>query len=563
MEHFEYQDLLNRLQETDGLSRYFRFLHETTLELINNLELNDLLKAIINRAAELVNTTHAYVYLLDPGATHMTLTQGIGLFQGIRFTLQRGEGLVGRVWDTSQTMLVNKYCEWEGRVTHRPFHEIRAALGVPLVAESQVIGVLGLVYLEDDRYFYETELNMVGQFAELASLALANAKLYERAKNELLVRKKMEKSLRRTEATHRALLDAIPDTLLRINRERNLLSCKVGSNPFLNGPIKDHIGGKLESIFPEEVIPFFYQAITTVFDSGKMQEFECQTKSQEGLHDWEVRVVAGGDDEAMIILRDITERKQAEAKVQEAKRALAGIEKLISLATISGGIAHEINQPLTSIKFAADSMLFWLSHDQKIEQEELFDYIKDISAQASRIDNIVSQICSIQKEQNLTGFAPCNLNGAVEAALRRLSPQLRLQGINVKKNLARKLTLVRGNLMILDQVIGNLLTNSIQALGKKDKSDREIFITTRVKDKVILEIQDNGLGIETDALDKIFDPFFTTKTYQENIGLGLFFAYGIITAYGGQLSAFNHKGGGATFQIEFPLIDTTERKGGT
>jgi len=561
MEFRDYHDLLDRLHEPNELKRYFRFLHETTLELINNLELNNLLTAIVNRAAELGNTKHAFLYLLGQEEDIVTLTVGIGLFKNKTFQIKKGEDMVGKVWETGKTMLFNNYCEWEGHSTDPLFDNINSVLGVPLKVNSEVIGVIGLMHLENDRIFCEEELNMLSQFAELAALALANAKLHDTVKKELAERKVIEKALRRSEAIHRALLDAIPDTLLWVNREGGLLGCKAGVKNLLDINIEDYIGRSIYDLFPGEVTPFFRSAISAALDIGIIDEFECRVNTLGGWKDWEVRVVTGDDDEALVIIREITDRKLAEAKAQEAKKALASIEKLTALATISAGIAHEINQPLTSIKIAADSMLYWFSHDQKIELEEMFDYIKDISAQAGRIGNIVKSVCSIMNGQNFPIFTSCNLNGAVEAALKHLSSQLKFQGINVTKNLTDDSTLIRGEETILEQVVVNLLTNSIQALEKIESSGREILINTTVDDKVVLEIQDNGLGVEMEVMDEIYNPFFTTKPREENMGLGLFLVHGIVSTYGGQLHASNNERNGATFRIQFPLMEKAVAKG--
>lgn len=545
----------------DERNRYLRFLHETTLGLINHLDLNDLLKAIIEGAAELVDTPHAFIYLVNPEKACMELALGIGIFHNFSYKINKGEGMVGLVWEKGQPILLNRYCEWEHRIRDSFFNEVKAALVVPLMSKTEVIGVIGLDYLEDNRVFSPGDMDMLSRFAELASLALGNAKLYNALKLELINRKQVEEALRRSEAMHRALIDAIPDTLLRMNEAGILLGTKIGKKSFLSHDLKDYTGKDIRILFPEALSDRFRQSVITALNTGKMQEFECQAPWQGKIADWEVRVVTVGDDEALLIVQDITDRKRTETKAEETRKALASMERVMTLASMSAGIAHEISQPLTSIKFATDSMLYWFKHQQNIELDELLEYLKDISVQASRMSSTINHISSIMRGQHFSGFSSCNLNHAVEAALKRLGTQLKFKDIRLKKDLADGLPMIPGEINWLEQVIVNLLANSIQALEVKQGADKEIIISTRMSDLIILEIEDNGAGITPDFMDKIFDPFFTTKPFEDNMGLGLFLVHSMVTMYGGMLYASNNERGGATFRVEFSLNNHLEERG--
>ena len=187
-------DLLHRQNE------YMNALHETTLGLIRRLEISQLLETIIYRAAALVGTSHGYIYLLDSDENEMSLRVGIGAQTGdVGHRVQRGEGMPGRVWTSGMPLVVADYNSWPGKTQDNK--TIHAAVCVPLKSESQVIGAIGLAYLEEGHVFTQTEVDILGRFAELAAVALDNARLYDTLQTELEERKRAEEA---AEAANRA-----------------------------------------------------------------------------------------------------------------------------------------------------------------------------------------------------------------------------------------------------------------------------------------------------------------------------------------------------------------------
>lgn len=172
---------------------YLAALHEATLGLIGRLELTDLLQAIIKRASALANTPHGYVYLLEPGDTEMELRVGIGIqSEAVGHRIKPGQGVAGHVWKSGRPLIIDDYKNWPGRPPGYEQSVLQSAVGVPLKSGSQVVGVIGLAYLEEQRQFGESEIQLLGQFAELASVALDNAWLYAAVQRELVERKAAE-----------------------------------------------------------------------------------------------------------------------------------------------------------------------------------------------------------------------------------------------------------------------------------------------------------------------------------------------------------------------------------
>jgi transcriptional regulator with GAF, ATPase, and Fis domain len=176
------RDVTERKQAERALRRqngYLAALHETALDLMHRLEPSDLLKAIVARAGALMGTPHGYVYLLETGGAELEMRVGVGVYEEyVGYRLNPGEGLAGKVQKSGQSLIVEDYTAWEGHSAKFDRDGFRAVVGVPLKSGSEVVGVIGLAYLEENRTFGDDELALLTRFAELASIALDNARLY-------------------------------------------------------------------------------------------------------------------------------------------------------------------------------------------------------------------------------------------------------------------------------------------------------------------------------------------------------------------------------------------------
>ena len=176
---------------------YLAALDETALALVERLDPTELLGAIIDRAAALVRTPHAYLYLLEPNPTgdELVVRVGRGIFAAyVGYRLPRGTGVGWQVTETGHAVTVDDYDALATRAPDMPIHTFGAVVGVPLTSEGGVVGVIGLASGRGGRRFSEREVVAIGRFAQLASIALDNARLFERAQRE--VRERARAALR-------------------------------------------------------------------------------------------------------------------------------------------------------------------------------------------------------------------------------------------------------------------------------------------------------------------------------------------------------------------------------
>lgn len=178
-------------------NEYLAALHETTLTLMNRLDLSDLLEAIVVRSAILLGTSHGFIYQVEQGSDETVLRVGLGLFNShIGYRLKFGEGAVGKAWQTGQPAVIEKYQTWPDRSLEFAQEPIQNVVAIPLKSDQQILGIFGLASVREDQKFTEEEVLVLNRFAELASIALDNVRLYTSSQQELTERKKAEKELR-------------------------------------------------------------------------------------------------------------------------------------------------------------------------------------------------------------------------------------------------------------------------------------------------------------------------------------------------------------------------------
>ncbi len=238
----------------------------------------------------------------------------------------------------------------------------------------------------------------------------------------------------------------------------------------------------------------------------------------------------------VLVIKDITEQKE----MANLETRLIQSEKLFMLGKLAAGVAHEINNPLTSISLHTQVML------KKTWDEKTNSRLKIINTETNRAAGIVKRLLEFahQSEPKLN---PVNINKEIDNVLKVLEPQL--NGMKITTDL-EPLPFIMADSEQIQQVIMNMLTNSIQSITM----DGEIIIKTAAKhDHIEISITDNGCGIPQDNIGRIFDPFFTTKMPNEGTGLGLSICYGIIKKHNGSIDVKSEIGAGTMFTIRLPI----------
>lgn len=164
-------------------NQYLEALHETSFGLMSRLDLNELLQTIVTRAAHLLETPHGMIFLLEPEENVLVQRVGIGIFESAdRMRLKRGQGVSGIVWQSGEPLVVPDYDSWSERASNFGYGLVSSVMAVPLKSEGDVVGTLGMALDAGlPRSFGRQEVELLGRFAELAAIALDNARMFAQA----------------------------------------------------------------------------------------------------------------------------------------------------------------------------------------------------------------------------------------------------------------------------------------------------------------------------------------------------------------------------------------------
>ena len=246
-------------------------------------------------------------------------------------------------------------------------------------------------------------------------------------------------------------------------------------------------------------------------------------------------------------LRKINKRLREEVKMRKrAQGELVQAGKLAALGQLSAGIAHELNQPLSAIRYYLHNAQKLLELDEVDLHNKNLEKMKELVERMASMINHLKNFARRQQEQ----LGPINVVPIIDRALELFSGKIKKNNIRVIRENEATLIEAYGDETGLEQVLLNIIGNAIDALFNNPENNRELAIRVgQRKDAITIDIMDNGSGLNTEAPDVVFDPFYTTKEVGQGLGLGLSISYNLIKSFGGTISALNRQTGGALFTL--------------
>jgi PAS domain S-box-containing protein len=248
---------------------------------------------------------------------------------------------------------------------------------------------------------------------------------------------------------------------------------------------------------------------------------------------------------------DVTSIRLAELELQNTRTELAHVMRVTSLGELTASIAHEVNQPLGAVVANAEACLGWLDRESP-DLNEAHAAIERIVRDGHRAGEVIRRVRALIKKVD-TQMVPLNVNEIVSEAMNIVEHELRRYRVSRRMELASDLPVVLGDRIQLQQVLLNLLINSIEAMQPITDKQRELVVRSEQDEtqQVRVTVMDCGVGLSTENAHRIFDAFVTTKA--SGMGMGLSICRSIIQAHGGRIWASPNEPHGAAVQFTLPL----------
>jgi PAS domain S-box-containing protein len=357
----------------------------------------------------------------------------------------------------------------------------------------------------------------------------------------------IEHTLKISEEKYRTMLNASPDGILLINLKGIITEVsEIGFELFDADNRDDLVGKDFYQFIPPDEANTIKDIFERTVNEGLVQNAELkirkksQSTFQSEISSTLIQALDGEPLSFMIIIRDISQRKKIETKQIHADR-------MANLGEMASGIAHEINQPLNIISMVMDKLLFESDKSEtvdieflKIKSDKIFDNI-------TRIRNIIDHVRAFSRSDDNYLLTAFDINSSIENAISMILEQYKHLDINLNTQLNQQIPLIVGNTYKFEQVIVNLLTNAKDAVLERrrkqdDYCELKVEISTwQENHSLIVEITDNGTGIDKDDIQNIMLPFYTTKDEGKGTGLGLSICYQIIKEMNGIIEIISEK----------------------
>jgi two-component system, NtrC family, sensor kinase len=523
-------------EQSNKFSEDLIALQELNKIISQSFNLEDIIQRIVVEGKRLAKTNQCHLFLIDDQNQSLvgsasTQTENLDI-RTVRIRFSEASTAVTALVEKRVIAVEDISLDATANTERIQMLGWRAAIFAPLLTKEQAIGVLICSDDSRERKFTEEEIFRAETLAHQASIALENARLFQR----------VSRSQREWETTFDAMQDCVSvhDTTGKVIRANVALArrlktipqkvigryCSEIYNPAGSSlsPCRHTLPLKSETLIVEEMT---LPVMGGVFQISVSPWYDKDKRLVGSIH----------------VAKDISNEKLLQQQLIQS-------EKLSAIGELISGIAHELNNPLTGVM--GYSQLLQLRKDLDDRAKENLLKINNLALRCQKIvQNLLSFARKQKPERKLS-----DINEILEKTVELRSYELQVNNIEISHELDRKLPKTIADAHQLQQVFLNVLTNAEQAMLEAHGKGH-LTIRTRAdyqNSLVIVEVTDDGPGIPETYLTRIFDPFFTTKEVGKGTGLGLSLSYGMIKEHGGNIYARSRMEGGSTFFIELPII---------
>ncbi len=515
------------------------------------------------------------IMLADPARTRLKFIAGFGynreqenILRITEFNLgnPQSKGHFVRCFNEQKPFLVNNVAEIEPDLSPKSREFIRrmavqSFVCVPIVYEKKTFGVLAVENTKSGQRLAQSEISVLMGVASLTAAGIINARSF--------------KKTRESEERYRLLADNISDVIWTLDLSQFQFT-------YFSPSVERFLG-----FTPEEILQFKLQDILTpdsyeratraiaeeldrencaAVDPYRSRTLELEQYRKDGTTTWSevtasfLRNPSGEAVAILGVLRDISERKQAEQERKNLETRLQQAHKMEAIGTLAGGIAHDFNNILAAVLGYTEMAL-----GETPAGSQLHSNIQEVHSAGSRAKDLVKQILAFSRQADQE-LAPVQIKHVVKEAVRLLRASLP-STLEIRHNIKSDSAALADPTQI-HQVVMNLCTNADHAMRDTvgvleiSLADQAIDSTREAQkldlipgNYLCLRIRDTGHGMSRDVKARIFEPFFTTKGRDKGTGMGLSVVHGIVKSHGGAITVQSEPGKGSSFEIFLPRID--------
>ena len=413
-----------------------------------------------------------------------------------------------------------------------------ATVTVPLKGRRRALGTLVMEEVPLEPGSQMDLLERAGEIGRQLAAAVENVLLLDA----------VLRSRRELENTFNSLADLVAvsdqDGLLVSMNVAFLERIGMTHQELIDRPIADVVGPATNELIRA--------AVDTAASSPKVVSAEVEDSKLRGTFAVTLTPLVGEARQSIgivLVARDVTPQAELEAERADLRNRLVQSEKLAALGQFVAGIAHELNNPLQGVLGHIELLRATGAFPKPLRRD-----MQRIYREADRAAKIVRNLLVFAGSRRLVRRRT-SVNAALSRVLLLRAPAFRAANIEVVRRHADGLPRMKGDPLLVQQALLNIVLNAEQAIGA---NGGRIETTTSLRGdgaaaQIVVQIRDTGPGIPAASIPRVFEPFYTTKEVGKGTGLGLAITYGVIQEHGGQITASNHPEGGAVFTVQLPV----------